>query len=133
MGVGRELSEGDDVSAPVWFPIMNAPPVPWALMAACERQAQANHGQSINQLARRGGLASSEAVALLEGRRWQPMAARAADARLQELVTSASADAIEQLREAREALGLGWISDGVSLAAGIRRKTAALEALAKAR
>lgn len=40
------------------------------------------------------------------------------------------AQARRELHEAKEALGAGWLAGGVSLAEGIRRKTAELERLA---
>lgn len=40
-----------------------------------------------------------------------------------------SYEAERELREARAALGEAWMTGGVSLAEGIRRKTAALEKL----
>jgi hypothetical protein len=56
---------------PKWFPIMGRRAIPWALIEPCERQAKVNHGQTLRQLAARGGLDSSEAVAVLEEqRRW---------------------------------------------------------------
>ncbi len=42
--------------------------IPWALIAPHEAQARANHGQSLNELARRGGLAPCEALAILDGK-----------------------------------------------------------------
>lgn len=44
--------------------------IPWAMIAPHEQQAQSNHGQSLDRLAERGGLAASEAIDILEGRRW---------------------------------------------------------------
>lgn len=35
----------------------------------------------------------------------------------------------EEIEEAKQALGLAWLAGGVTLAEGIRRKTAALEGL----
>lgn len=35
-----------------------------------DAQAMRNHGQSLNRLAERGGLASSEALAIMDGRGW---------------------------------------------------------------
>ena len=55
------------------FPISGAPNIPWAVIEPCERQAQKNHGQSIAELASRGGLSACEAVAVLNGRDWRPM------------------------------------------------------------
>jgi len=36
-------------------------------------QAKRNHSQTLSRLAKRGGVSPSEAVALAEGRRWEPM------------------------------------------------------------
>jgi hypothetical protein len=47
--------------------------IPWALIAPHEAQAIANHGQSLEHIARRGGLMADEACAVLEGRTWSPM------------------------------------------------------------
>lgn len=112
---------------PEWFPIMGGRPIPWELIAVCERQAQTNHDQSLAQLAKRGGLDASEALAVLEGRRWIRMEPEEADKRLAAILDDHAAKALRELAEAREALGLGWLTGGVSLAEGIRRKTAALE------
>lgn len=35
-----------------------------------DKQAIRNHGQSLKRLAERGGLASSEALAIMDGRSW---------------------------------------------------------------
>ncbi len=43
---------------------------PWAMMAAHERQAESNHGHTIQRLAERGGLSPCEALAVIEDRRW---------------------------------------------------------------
>lgn len=42
------------------------------------RQAQVNHGQTLERLAERGGLSPCEAVALAERRRWHRMSAEQA-------------------------------------------------------
>lgn len=60
--------------------------VPWSLLAPHEDQAIRNHGQSLDTLARRGGLAPSEMVAVLEDRKWRSMMFDAAVARLDALV-----------------------------------------------
>ncbi|WP_299538266.1 hypothetical protein [uncultured Herbaspirillum sp.] len=44
--------------------------IPWEMIAPHERQARANHGQSLERLAERGGLAACEAIDIIEGRRW---------------------------------------------------------------
>lgn len=41
--------------------------VPWSLVKPHEKQAQANHGQSLKRLAERGGLSPAELVHLLNG------------------------------------------------------------------
>lgn len=56
--------------------------LPWSLLAPHERQAQANHGQSLERLAARGGLGLCEAVAVLEDRRWHRMTRAEANAAL---------------------------------------------------
>lgn len=55
------------------MPIMNSTlmsEIPWGMIAPHERQARANHGQSLERLAERGGLAACEALDIIEGRRW---------------------------------------------------------------
>ncbi len=60
--------------------------IPWQLVQPHEAQAQTNHGQSLSRLAERGGLAPSEAVAVLEDRQWQPMSPIRAMYRLIEII-----------------------------------------------
>lgn len=50
--------------------------IPWAWLAPHEKQAIANHGQSLEKLANRGGLGIEEAAAIIEGRRWRERTAR---------------------------------------------------------
>lgn len=55
------------------MPIMGATllsEIPFAMIAPHEAQAQRNHGQSLERLAQRGGLAACEALDIIEGRRW---------------------------------------------------------------
>lgn len=52
------------------FPIMRGPAIPWSVIAPCEAQARKNHGQSLERLAERGGLAPCEAIAVLTGTSW---------------------------------------------------------------
>lgn len=55
------------------MPIMGATllsEIPWDMIAPHEEQAQSNHGQSLERLASRGGLGASEALDIIEGRRW---------------------------------------------------------------
>lgn len=50
------------------FPILHDPivrAIPWAVIAPHEKQAQANHYQSLTRLAERGGLSVVEAVVVL--------------------------------------------------------------------
>ena len=47
--------------------------VPWAMIEPHEKQAQSNHGQTLERLASRGGLSACESVAILEDRRWRKM------------------------------------------------------------
>lgn len=59
------------------FPIMGCniiASIPWAILAPHEQQAQRNHRQSLKQLAERGGLAVSEAIAIINGLRWGTVA-----------------------------------------------------------
>ena len=55
-----------------YMPILRNPEfkLPWALIAPHEAQAQANHHQSLERLAQRGGLSFCEAAAIMENRRW---------------------------------------------------------------
>lgn len=55
------------------MPIMGATllsEIPWAFIAPHDAQARSNHGQSLERLAQRGGLAACEAIDIVEGRRW---------------------------------------------------------------
>lgn len=55
------------------MPIMGATllsEIPFAMLVPHERQALSNHGQTLERLAQRGGLGVSEAIDILEGRRW---------------------------------------------------------------
>lgn len=44
--------------------------IPFAMIAPHEKQARANHGQSLDRLAERGGLSADEAIAILHDRSW---------------------------------------------------------------
>ena len=44
--------------------------MPMAMLSPFERQAQRNHGQSLDRLAARGGLCPSEVLSILDGKRW---------------------------------------------------------------
>jgi hypothetical protein len=52
--------------------------IPWDMIAPHEKQAQANHSQTLSQLADRGGLGPAEALAILDDRRWHSMPLAAA-------------------------------------------------------
>lgn len=55
------------------MPIMGAmlmSEIPFAMIEPHEAQALRNHGQTLERLAQRGGLAASEAVAIMKGLRW---------------------------------------------------------------
>lgn len=87
------------------FPIMGGPSIPWSLIAPHERQAQANHDQSLETLAARGGLSPIEAVAVLHdrpcpGHAERLAAGKAAPARLAAIVAAGSAGALDALRAA---------------------------------
>ncbi len=48
--------------------------VPWDFLAPHEAQAQANHDQTLERLAERGGLDPTEMVCILEGWSWHKAA-----------------------------------------------------------
>lgn len=70
----------------LYQPAMNS--IPWAMIAPHEQQAMANHGQSLDMLARRGGLCPSEALAVLDGRKWEGMPREIATLELTERVVT---------------------------------------------
>ncbi len=47
--------------------------VPWRFVAPHEKQAWDNHDQSLETLARRGGLHPAEMIAVITGKRWREM------------------------------------------------------------
>lgn len=56
------------------YPILGTRPqqyIPWGLLMLHEGQAWKNHGQSLTQLAQRGGLSWAEALAIIEGKSWR--------------------------------------------------------------
>lgn len=56
------------------YPILGTRPqqyIPRGLLMIHERQAWENHGQSLSQLAQRGGLSWAEALAIIEGKDWR--------------------------------------------------------------
>ena len=44
--------------------------MPWEMLAPHAKQAQSNHGQTLERLAERGGLGPAEALAVLDDRHW---------------------------------------------------------------
>lgn len=62
--------------------------IPWRLLVPHAAQAAANHSQSLETLASRGGLAPCEIVAVFENRRHRRMVPAEAVARLREIVGS---------------------------------------------
>jgi hypothetical protein len=75
------------------FPVLHPPPgaptsVPWSVLAPHENQARRNHGQDLETLASRHGLAVDEMVAIIEERRWRSMSAEDGTTRLLELLAS---------------------------------------------
>ena len=58
--------------------------IPWDLLN--EEQAKKNHDQTLERLAERGGLAPSEALAIIERRTWKSMDYSEASAKLKELI-----------------------------------------------
>ena len=69
------------------FPLLGSRSIPWRLLAPHHDQAQKNHGQTLEQLAARGGLSPAEALAVIESRRWRP-GDREAMAKLDALVAA---------------------------------------------
>ena len=88
------------------FPIQGGPAIPWDALAPHERQAERNHDQSLETLARRGGLSPCEAVAILEDRPWTAMDATEAKRRMVELVQpfEALSRELARVRETFDAL-----------------------------
>ena len=78
--------------------------VPWSLVAPHQQQAQHNHGQSLETLAQRGGLAANELVAVLEDRAFeQPyMTEKQAVPRLLELMKGAADEIKEDTEDMAE-------------------------------
>lgn len=72
--------------------------IPWALIEPQDAQAHSNHGQSLERLAERGGLSPSEAVAVIEGRKWRAMENVEAVAELRRHVTAYEETGITALR-----------------------------------
>jgi hypothetical protein len=60
--------------------------IPWEMIASHEKQARINHGQSIQRLHDRGGLAWGEALAVLEDRPWKSEPMEKSKAAIMDLV-----------------------------------------------
>lgn len=76
------------------FPIANHPTltgIPWDVIAPHADQARKNHhGQTLEMLARRGGLMPEEALAVIEGRPWERMPWTEANQKLLDYVAGAT-------------------------------------------
>lgn len=66
----------------------NVDEIPWRLIESHQSQAWNNHDQSLQTLASRGGLSYSEAVAILNDRKWQPMSDLAAAQIIRRMIDS---------------------------------------------
>ena len=67
-----DMTKDDERYAP--YPILGSRPqqyIPCGLLMIHEGQACENHMQSLNQLAKRGGLSWAEALAIIEGKKWR--------------------------------------------------------------
>ncbi|MBP2232551.1 hypothetical protein J2847_005880 [Azospirillum agricola] len=81
------------MSADSMFPILYAgrrpadvpKGIPWRIVSAHEKQAVANHSQTLERLAHRGGLCPTELVAVLEDRPWRRMDLEVAIKQIQNL------------------------------------------------
>jgi hypothetical protein len=60
-----------------WFPLLRCGgfAIPWDVVETHAKQAEQNHGQTLERLAERGGLDLSELAAVLEDRQWRSMGA----------------------------------------------------------
>ena len=67
-----DMTKEDEHHSP--YPILGSRPtqyIPRGLLMVHESQAWKNHGQSLTQLAQRGGLSWAEALAIIEGKSWR--------------------------------------------------------------
>ncbi len=94
------------------FPIMGGEDIPWSVIGPHEEQAKRNHCQSLEQLARRGGLSPGEAVAVIEGFSWRmiPLEGPETRGRLRQLVLRQQSVIV-----GREDVGLVQGEDSVSI------------------
>lgn len=88
---------------PSRFPIQGGPSLPWEMIAPHEEQARENHSQTLKRLAERGGLSPTEALAILDDRKypWGKKLDEAAD--LAELNRRLESSSIQQLEKERAA------------------------------
>lgn len=52
------------------FPIQDGPSIPWVVIQPHEAQAKKNHGQTLEELAKRGGLGRAELYCVMMGQEW---------------------------------------------------------------
>lgn len=67
-----DMTKKDEQYKP--YPILGSRPqqyIPRGLLMIHEGQVWKNHGQSLTQLAQRGGLSWAEALAIIEGKNWR--------------------------------------------------------------
>jgi len=64
--------------------------IPWTVISQHEKQAQHNHGQTLNRLAERGGLGPSEAVVIIQNRPWRHLDGPACERILMRLIINLS-------------------------------------------
>lgn len=67
-----DMAKEDEKYSP--YPILGTRPqqyIPRGLLMVHEGQAWKNHGQSLSQLAKRGGLSWAEALAIIEGKKFR--------------------------------------------------------------
>lgn len=92
---------------PNTFPIMRARSnprqgqisfIPWAVVASHEVQAVKNHGETLQTLARYGGVSCCELVAILEDRPYRKIDNNRAETRIKRLLYEFNADAIRKMR-----------------------------------
>lgn len=83
------LRELRDLRGSYWatWPTRNRA-IPWAMLEPHEEQALSNHGQSLEELAKRGGMSPSEMLAVLDNHQWKKMPELTALLELEERVIS---------------------------------------------
>lgn len=76
--------------------------LPWAMLTPHEKQAERNHSQTLRRLAERGGLGPSEALAVLDDRRWHNMPLAVACAELCRRISAWQEGEISNVTEQNE-------------------------------